>query len=137
MSSEQITRDIIKQRKKIRESISEKRRVHFMRYLSWRFKRLGDSWRKPKGIDAKMRLQRKGYPPIVKVGYKNKNAIRGLHPSGLIPMVISNKKDLELLSPNAHIIYIASSVGLKKRVELLKAAKERGFRVANGGIYGL
>ncbi len=137
MSSEQIMKDIVKQRRKVRESISEKRRVHFMRYLSWRFKRLGNSWRKPKGIDAKMRLQRKGYPPIVKVGYKNKNSIRGLHPSGLIPVVISNKRELELLSPRAHIIYIDSSVGLKKRVELLKVAKEKGFRVANGGIYGL
>ncbi|AFZ70897.1 ribosomal protein L32E [Caldisphaera lagunensis DSM 15908] len=137
MSSEQIVKDILKQKRKIRESVSEKRRVHFMRYLSWRFKRLGDSWRKPKGIDAKMRLQRKGYPPIVKVGYKNKNSIRGLHPSGLIPVVISNKKELELLSPRAHIIYIDSSVGLKKRVELLKVAKEKGFKVANGGIYGL
>ncbi|MDP8002648.1 MAG: 50S ribosomal protein L32e, partial [Caldisphaera sp.] len=103
----------------------------------WRFKRLQKGWRKPKGIDAKMRLQRKGYPPIVKVGYKGNKFIRGLHPSGLIPVVVSSVKDLESLSSDVHIVYISSSVGIRKRLTLLEAAKKRNLKIANGGSYGL
>ncbi|MGC8566293.1 MAG: 50S ribosomal protein L32e [Caldisphaera sp.] len=127
----------VMQRRKVQSLIKEKRRVHFMRYLSWRFKRLQKGWRKPKGIDAKMRLQRKGYPPIVKVGYKGNKFIRGLHPSGLIPVVVSSVKDLESLSSDVHIVYISSSVGIRKRLTLLEAAKKRNLKIANGGSYGL
>ena len=124
-------------RKRLQKIIMKKHNVSFARYLSWRFKRLETTWRKPKGNDSKMRLQRKGYPPIVKVGYKNDKRIRGLHPSGLIPVVVSNPKDMEGLAPEVHIIYISSNVGLRKRVELEGMARKMGFRVANGGEYGL
>ncbi|MEM4475632.1 MAG: eL32 family ribosomal protein, partial [Fervidicoccaceae archaeon] len=73
----------------------------------------------------------KGYPPIVKEGYRSARLIRGLHPSGLIPVVIANLKDAESLSPDKHVIYISSTVGLRKRVELERVLKERGFRIAN------
>ncbi|MCE4608495.1 MAG: 50S ribosomal protein L32e [Caldisphaeraceae archaeon] len=124
-------------RKRLQKIIMRKHDISFVRYLSWRFKRLETTWRKPKGNDSKMRLQRKGYPPIVKVGYKNDKRIRGLHPSGLIPVLVSNPKDIEGLTPKVHIIYISSKVGLRKRVELEDMARKMGFRIANGGEYGL
>jgi len=124
-------------RKRLQKIITKKHNVSFARYLSWRFKRLETTWRKPKGNDSKMRLQRKGYPPIVKVGYKNDKRIRGLHPSGLIPVIVSNPRDMEGLTPEVHIIYISSNVGLRKRVELEGMARKMGFRIANGGEYGL
>lgn len=120
-------------RAELRELIKKKRerRIRFMRYLSWEFWKFErrDSYRRPKGNDNKMRLEVKGYPPKVKVGYRTMKAIRGLHPSGLKPVVISNAKELDGLDPNAHILYISSSVGLRKRGELIRAAQERGFRV--------
>lgn len=93
-----------------------------------------DSWRKPKGRDNKMRLQKKGYPPIVKVGYRNAASIRGLHPSGYVPAVVHSERDLESLDPKRHIIYIGHTVGLKKRAVLEKMALERGFKLANAKV---
>lgn len=90
-----------------------------------------DAWRKPKGRDNKMRLQKRGYPPIVKVGYRNAKAIRGLHPSGYLPAVVSSERELEGLDPSRHIVYIAHTVGLRKRLQLERAALERGFKLAN------
>jgi large subunit ribosomal protein L32e len=110
-------------------------RPRFLRYLSWKFWKFErhEYWRKPKGNDNKMRLQLKGYPPIVKVGYGSPRDIRNLHPSGLEPVVVHSLNELKGLDPKKHIVYIASNVGLKKRIELIKAAQEKGFKIANAG----
>ncbi|BAN89729.1 50S ribosomal protein L32e [Aeropyrum camini] len=120
-------------RERLKRIIASKSRRRFLRYLSWRFWKFErrDYWRKPKGNDNKMRLQLKGYPPIVKVGYRTPRSIRGLHPSGLEPVVVSSVKELEGLSPERHIVYIASGVGLRKKQEIKRAALEKGLRVAN------
>ncbi len=123
--------EVLKERRRLREALKGKRKPRFMRYLSWEFWKLErrDSWRRPKGIDSKMRLEVKGYPPRVKIGYRTPRYLRGLHPSGLKPVVVRSLRDLEGLDPGKHIVYVASTVGLRKRVEIVKAAEERGFRV--------
>ena len=53
----------------------------FERQESWRYKRLKPNWRRPKGIDNKMRRKIKGWPATVNVGYRGPKVVRGLHPS--------------------------------------------------------
>ncbi|MEM1873350.1 MAG: 50S ribosomal protein L32e [Acidilobaceae archaeon] len=125
--------EALRELRRRQEEIKKKEKpdfVHYHHYRYWKFERR-DSWRKPKGKDNKVRLEIKGYPPKVKSGYGTPEDIRGLHPSGLEPVVVSSVKDLEKLDPSRHIIYIASAVGLRKRAELVAVAEERGFRVAN------
>ncbi|MFP3311947.1 MAG: 50S ribosomal protein L32e [Acidilobus sp.] len=133
MSSEAKRPEALEGRRRLQALAKRKLRLRFIRYISWRLKRIDDSWRKPKGIDNKLRQQKKGFGRLVKVGYGTNSEIKGRHPSGLIPVVISSVKDLEGLSPAAHIVYISAKVGLRKRLELLEELKKRGFRVANGG----
>jgi large subunit ribosomal protein L32e len=142
-----VSSDLMQRREEVLRALRARRRLQkrmakerssrpvFLRYLSWRFWKFErrEYWRKPKGNDNKMRLQLKGYPPIVKVGYRTPADIRGLHPSGLKPVVVHSAKELEGLEPGKHIVYIASTVGLRKRLELIKAARERGLPVANAG----
>ncbi|UXD21149.1 50S ribosomal protein L32 [Ignicoccus pacificus DSM 13166] len=124
-------RKAMKKAVKVRNDLPE-----FIRYHWWRYFRLerGYKWRKPKGNDNKSRLQLKGYPPIVKIGYRTPKEVRGLHPSGLEPVIVHNVKELEKVDKEKHIVYIASSVGKRKRALILKRAKELGIRVANGGV---
>jgi len=120
----------IKELLKLREEIAS-RRPEFVRQESWRYKRLKPSWRKPKGIDSKMRLRVKGWPKIVKVGYRGPAAVRGLHPSGFRDVLVYNVSDLERLNPETDAARIAHTVGAKKRMEILAKAKELGIKVLN------
>ncbi len=132
--STQEARKLLRERAKLRRKLAAKRRKPtFRRYLSWRFWKFErrEYWRKPKGNDNKMRLQWKGYPPIVKVGYGSPRELRDLHPSGLIPVRVFNVGELEGLDPKKHIIIIASSVGLRKKLEIVRVAESKGFRIAN------
>ncbi len=119
----------------VRKEISKKLRITFYRNKWWRLPKFRNDpkWRKPKGNDNPMRLKLKGHPPVVSVGYGTPKKIRGLHPSGLMPYVIHNVKELEGLSPTDVIIYIGSTVGRRKREEIIKKASELGFKIANGG----
>jgi large subunit ribosomal protein L32e len=58
MSSESsILQDLVKKREMVK-----KRKPEFRRQESWRYKRVGESWRRPKGLDSKMRKEVKGWP---------------------------------------------------------------------------
>ncbi|MCE4628020.1 MAG: 50S ribosomal protein L32e [Desulfurococcales archaeon] len=131
--SEQVRRALRERRKLQRKLAKRRNKPEFRRYLSWRFWKFErrEYWRKPKGNDSKMRLQIKGYPPIVKVGYGTEASLRHLHPSGLKPVIVHNAKELEGLDPKEHIVVIAGSVGLRKRLQIVEAARAKGFRIAN------
>ncbi|MEL9990789.1 MAG: 50S ribosomal protein L32e [Thermoproteus sp.] len=112
----------------------ERKMPEFVRIDQWRYVRIEDSgWRKPRSLDNKIRQQRKGYPPKVKTGYRKPAIARGLHPSGFVEALVYRPEDLDALDPKVHAVRIASSVGLKKRLEILKKAEEKGFYVLNPG----
>ncbi|MBI2184812.1 MAG: 50S ribosomal protein L32e [Thaumarchaeota archaeon] len=120
----------LKQLLALRAQISSKR-PRFIRQESWRYGRIKENWRKPKGIDSKMRKMVKGWPKIVKVGYRGPKIVRGLHPSGLRDVLVSNAGDLEKLNPKTDAARFASTLGRRKRIALFAKAKNMGIRVLN------
>ena len=108
-----------------------RKRPKFRRQEWFRYKRLGDSWRKPRGKHSKMR-EHKGYrPPVVDSGYRGPRKVRGLHPSGFKEVLVHNPKELDRVNPEREAIRIASRVGMKKRIAIEKKAEELGIRVLN------
>jgi large subunit ribosomal protein L32e len=112
--------------------LKKEKTPEFQRQESWRYVRIHDAWRKPKGVDSHMRLSVKGWPALVKIGYRGPRAVRGLHPSGLRDVLVHNMAELETLSPNADAARFAAGVGRRKRIDLARRAKEMGIRVLNG-----
>ncbi|MDQ3884596.1 MAG: 50S ribosomal protein L32e [Thermoproteota archaeon] len=115
-----------------REKVA-KRRPKFVRQESWRYDRLAENWRKPRGKDNKMRKQKSGMPAIVKIGYRGPRAARGLHPSGYTDNVIHNTAELAMLDPKKDAARIGHTVGKKKRIEIINKAAELGIKVLNSG----
>jgi large subunit ribosomal protein L32e len=126
LSKEELTR-LLEARRLKKEKTPE-----FQRQESWRYVRIHEPWRKPKGVDSHMRLSVRGWPALVKIGYRVPKLVRGLHPSGYRDVLVHNLAELETLSRENDAARLAAGVGRRKRIEIAKRAKELGIRVLNG-----
>lgn len=124
----------LKRLSKIRAQ-KKKQRPTFRAQNSWRFKRVNPKWRKPRGIDSKMREKLKGHPKMVNIGYRSPAALRDLHYSDrtgvLEEFQVSNMADLDLVLPHKHIVRIDGNLGLRKKESLFQEAISWGLRVIN------
>jgi large subunit ribosomal protein L32e len=114
----------------IRKRLKNKK-PDFIRQYAHKKARLGNKWRKPKGLQSKMRLKLKGYRRTVSKGYMGPKATRNLHKSGLSMRIVNTIKDVEKIKKEHEGAVIAGTVGQKKKVEVLKKAKELGVVVLN------
>jgi len=115
---------------RIREQVRSNR-PSFVRQESWRYKRVKPNWRKPRGKDSFMRLQKKGWPKLVKIGYGGPKAGRYLHPSGYYDILVHNVNGLSVLNPKNDAVRIAATVGKRKRKEIIEKAKGLRLKVLN------
>ena len=114
----------------LRERV-KKKKPNFVRPESWRYKRLSESWRRPRGLDNKMRRKIKGWPPTVNVGYRGPKATRGLHPSGYKEVLVYNTEELKKIDPKTQAVRIAHTVGKRKRAKILVEARKKKITILN------
>ena len=114
-----------------KRAIISGRRPAFKRQEWYRYSKLGEKWRKPKGIHSKMKRCLKRRPPMVDIGFRGPVAARDLHPSGFEEVMVYNVDGLEGIDPKKQAVRIGGTVGTKKRMAIEDRADELGIRVLN------
>ncbi len=122
-------KQLVELRAKLKERIPKFLRVNYARY-----DKIDDSWRKQRGRHNTIRRSIKGAGNKVSIGYGIPAKMKHLHPSGYKEVLVRNLRDVEKVDPKIEAIRIASNVGLKKRLEILRVAKERGIYVLNDRV---
>src|ERR1051325_12033808 len=108
----------------------------FRRHEWWRYKKLGGkhaSWRVPRGIHSKTRRHLGYRPPLVSLGYRGPESVRGLHPSGFEEVLVHNEADLAKLDKATQAARIGGTVGGRKQKLIVAAADKAGIHVLNRG----
>jgi large subunit ribosomal protein L32e len=114
-----------------KRAIISGRRPAFKRQEWYRYSKLGEKWRKPKGIHSKMKRCLKRRSPMVDIGFRGPAAARDLHPSGFEEVLVYNVDGLEGIDPKKQAVRIGGTVGTKKRMAIEDRADELGIRVLN------
>ncbi|KAG1755236.1 ribosomal protein L32e [Suillus paluster] len=117
----------------IKIPIVKKRTKHFKRHQSDRYHSVKEAWRKPKGIDNRVRRRFKGQIAMPKIGYGSNKKTRHLLPNGLKKFLVSNVKEVDLLLMHnkSYAAEIAHNVSSRNRNIILERAKALGVKVTN------
>jgi large subunit ribosomal protein L32e len=115
---------------KMRRSLKGKKPAFVMQGAK-NLKRLKKSWRHPRGMHSKLRQHNKAKGFIPTPGYGSPKSVRFLHPSGFEDVLVYNVNELTKLKPERQACRIASSVGKKKRIEIMKKSEELKIKVLN------
>jgi large subunit ribosomal protein L32e len=121
-----LSREALKLRARARN-----KKPKFVRAESWKYDRFSLSWRKPRGLDNKIRRKIKGWPPGPSMGYKGPKIARFLHPSGYREVIVYNVPDLSTIDPNTQAARIAHTVGKRKRALIIAEAKNLKIKILN------
>ncbi|EJW04601.1 hypothetical protein EDEG_01185 [Edhazardia aedis USNM 41457] len=111
----------------------KKTNMEFNRFHSDRYKRVKKAWRKPRGIDNRVRRKLRGAIKMPGKRYMNSKATLHTLPNGFRNALVSNVKELEtLIGQNRfYCATIRHSVGAKKRIAIVNRAKELDIHVTN------
>eukprot|EP01115_Flamella_aegyptia_P002298 TRINITY_DN136313_c0_g1_i1.p1 TRINITY_DN136313_c0_g1~~TRINITY_DN136313_c0_g1_i1.p1 ORF type:complete len:134 (-),score=63.73 TRINITY_DN136313_c0_g1_i1:46-447(-) len=113
--------------------VSRKRGKKFVRFQSDLKVTVNSSWRKPRGIDNRVRRKFKGSRPMPKVGYRNPVATRYMRKDGFYTFVVNNVQELELLlmQNRKYAAEIAHNVSAKNRKVIVERARQLDIKVTN------
>ncbi|KAJ1269261.1 hypothetical protein BS78_07G197400 [Paspalum vaginatum] len=115
------------------KKIVKKRVKQFKRPHLDRYKCLKPSWRRPKGIDSRVRRKFKGCTLMPNIGYGSDKSTRHYLPNKFKKFVVHNVSELELLMMHnrTYCAEIAHNVSTKKRKEIVERAAQLDIVVTN------
>ncbi|KAK9150816.1 hypothetical protein Syun_009125 [Stephania yunnanensis] len=121
------------------KKIVKKRVKQFKRPQSDRKISVKTNWRRPKGIDSRVRRKFKGCTLMPNIGYASDKKTRHYLPNGFKKFVVHNTKELEILMmhnrfyslPLTYCAEIAHNVSTRKRKEIVERAAQLDVVVTN------
>jgi large subunit ribosomal protein L32e len=113
----------------VRKTIKDKK-PEFKQQNFGRKKRISDRWKRPRGLQSKMRHKFKGYSIMVSKGWRSPAEVRGLDRLGNDAVIVFNVQDLSKIKKD-QVIIVSANVGNKKRLEIITKAEELHIPVIN------
>merc|ERR1712126_753463 len=116
-----------------RPKIVKKRTKRFVRHQSDRYDKFKQNWRKPKGIDNRVRRRFKGVYKMPNIGYGSAKLTKHMLPTGFRKVLVHNVKELEVLmmQNKKFCAEIAHGVSSRNRKVLVERAQQLAIRVTN------
>merc|ERR1712141_696060 len=117
----------------VRRERVKKRTKKFIRHQSDRYKKVKSNWRKPKGIDNRVRRRFKGQYKMPNIGYGSNKKTKHVCPDGFKRFVVNNVKELEVLMMQNRTFSaeIAHCVSSRKRKDIVERAAQLAIKVTN------
>ncbi len=115
---------------KVRRNVKVKKPA-FIRQDIQKKKRLKKKWRRPKGIQSKIRLNKRGHRKQVEIGYKSPKEVHGMHPLGLKIILVNSYNDINNINTEKEGVIISGTVGMKKKINLMKKIMEKKITILN------
>ncbi len=119
----------LKEALELREKLKSKKPV-FLKQDAYKKVKLEENWRQPRGRHSKMRMKLKGHGKHPSIGYSSPRITRGLNPKGLKEIRVHTLEELNNVKKGEGVI-IGGTVGLKKKIELLKKIEELKLTIVN------
>lgn len=120
----------MKEKLELRKKIKNKK-PDFVREGAYKRKEVGVAWRKPKGLHSKMRHRFSGHRAMPNPGYGSPALVKGLHKSGLKPVIVHNSTELLSIDSKTQGAIIARTTGKRTKAGLLSQAKQKGIKILN------
>merc|ERR1712154_450251 len=116
-----------------KRKIVKKRLKRFPRFQADRFKKMGQSWRQPRGIDCRVRRRFKGTTLMPNIGYGSDKRTRYRLRNGFYKFLVRQPSDLEMLLMHneKYCVEIAHNIGAKKRKQIVERADQLRLHVTN------
>uniref|UniRef100_G1PY50 Ribosomal protein L32 n=1 Tax=Myotis lucifugus TaxID=59463 RepID=G1PY50_MYOLU len=117
----------------VKPKMVKKRTEKFIRHQSDRYVTIERNWRKPRGVDNRVRRRVKGQTLMPNIGYGSNKKTKHMLPGGFRKFLVHNVKELEvlLMSNKSHCAETARNVSSKNRKAVVERAAQLAIRVTN------
>ena len=101
----------------------------FIRQCSHKISKVKSRWRRPKGIQSKVRIGFKGRAKCPSLGYSSPRAVNGLNRSGFEEIRVQNLAELEKVTKEQ--VVVIANIGVRKKLNIIKACQEKKISIVN------
>ena len=118
--------DALTKRKQIKS-----KKPDFLAQDTHKKKRIRQRWKRPRGLQSKVRLNKRGYRRGVSTGWRSPKSVRGLSPEGLIQVRVETLAQLEALDPKTQGAIVSGRVSIRTKKALYDAATAKKITILN------
>ena len=130
MATSSIKRTIVKKKTK---KFHRFQKSHLNKTKGNTFIKMRTGWRKPKGIDNRVRRGFQGTTIMPKIGYGSNKKTKHMQPNGFYKFTVAQVKDVDMMMMHndRFCIEIQHNVSARKRKAIVERAEQLGLFITN------